>query len=330
MQSMKFAYTSLIYTFLNLISIAFFLFYLNLGLNGVLISGLISTSFSILISFFFQREYYSGIFSPKYAHRILKFSIPLILSAVAVYFSLYLDRIIINKFLGLKDLAVFGVAFRFAALVGLATTGFSSALTPLIYNDPYSKTTKDSIGILFRHFSRASLIFLLFLTLFSSEILIFLTTPEYLEASVLIPIVTCSMIFSSVYVFFPGLTLAKETGKLALINVFSSILNLGLCLLFIEKFGVIGVAFSTLLSSFFGLVINVIYSNRYYYQSVISLLKDRFLLLIGFVLCAAIPYADLIFVNSLELGTLLPKAFLFSIFLIAYIILLRKGSFYSN
>ncbi|RIW12231.1 hypothetical protein D0X99_19300, partial [Algoriphagus lacus] len=330
MQSLKFAYTSLIYTFLNLISIGVFLFYLDFGLNGVLISGIISTSISIVISFFFQREYYSGIFSLKYAQRILNFSIPLILSAVAVYFSLYLDRLIINKYLGLKELAVFGVAFRFAALVGLATTGFSSALTPLIYNDPYSKTTKESIGILFRHFSRASLIFLLFLTFFSSEILIFLTTPEYLEARVLIPVVTCSMIFSSVYVFFPGLTLAKETGKLALINILSSLVNLGLCLLLIGRFGVIGVAFSTLISSLFGLVVNIVYSNKYYYQSVISLVKDKFILIIGIVLCATILYDDFIFVNSIQLDSLLAKCLIFSIFLIIYIIQLRKGSLYSN
>lgn len=324
LQSLRFAYTSLIYTILNLVCVGVFVFYFQLGLNGILISGIISTFLSLMVSFALQKNYYSGVFSFRYAVRILKFSMPLILSAVAVYFSLYLDRILINSFLGLKELAVFGVAFRFAALVGLATTGFSSALTPLIYNDPYSTTTKDSVQILFKHFVRASLLFLIFLTFFSSEILIFLTTPDYIEANILIPLVTSSMIFASGYVFFPGLTLAKETGKLAIINVFSSLVNLILCFIFIKKFGVIGVAFSTLISSCVGLVLNVLYSRKYYNQSISFLFQDSFILIVSGLLLGVIVLNPWVFLDSFEL---LPFVFKITIFLslfLMYIFLMQK------
>jgi O-antigen/teichoic acid export membrane protein len=324
LQSLRFAFTSLIFTVLNLIWVGVFVFYLEMGLNGVLIAGIISTIISLVVSLVLQKNYYEGVFSFRYAERILRFSLPLILSAVAVYFSLYLDRILINSFLGLKELAVFGVAFRFAALVGLATTGFSSALTPLIYNDPYSISTKDSIQVLFKHFVRASLLFLIFLTFFSSEILIFLTTDEYLEANILIPIVTCSMIFSSVYVFFPGLTLAKETGKLASINVISSLVNLILCFLFIKRIGVVGVAFSTLISSWVGLILNVLYSKKYYDQSISFLFKDKFVIAVVGVLMGVFLLKPWVFLDSFQLVPFFSKLAIFMSLFLMYVFLINK------
>lgn len=268
LQSIKFSVNSLIYSFFNLGLVSVFLFHLNWGINGVLIANIGASLIAILSSYFSQNKYYSFIFSKKYAEKLISFSFPLIFSSVSVYLSLYVDRIIINKYLGLSELAIFGVSYRFASLIGLITLGFSSALTPLVYNSPFAKETKSTIVKLFFYFLLGSFIFLLFISLFSLDILLFFTTKNYLAAKNIMPIITASVIFSSFYIFFPGLSIEGKTKKLALINSISACMNLVLCLVLVERYGVFGVALATLTSSIFSFLINSIMSGMYYNLSI--------------------------------------------------------------
>lgn len=270
LQSFKFSINSLIYTFVNVSFVAFFLFYLDLGINGILSANIIANIVSITASYISHKKYYKFIFSIKYAKKLIYFSFPLIFSSVSVYLSLYVDRIIINKYLGLSELAIFGVSYRFASLIGLITLGFSSALTPLVYTSPFAKETKFTIVKLFYYFLLGSFIFLLFISLFSLDILLFFTTKDYLAASNIMPIITASVIFSSFYIFFPGLSIEGKTKILALINSISACMNLVLCLFLVERYGVFGVAFATLTTSIFSFLINSIMSGVYYKLSLID------------------------------------------------------------
>ena len=51
------------------------------------------------------------------------------------------------------------------------------------------------------------------------------------------------------YLFFPGLSIAKKTGLIALINLFAAVFNVLLNFFFIKYIGVKGAAISTLISS---------------------------------------------------------------------------------
>ncbi|GAA0880911.1 hypothetical protein GCM10009119_38810 [Algoriphagus jejuensis] len=82
------------------------------------------------------------------------------------------------------------------------------------------------------------------------------------------PVVTASVIFSSLYIFFPGLTLEGRTKILAVINTVAAALNLILCLILVKKYGVFGVAISTLITAIFSFMINVFYSNKFYEQKI--------------------------------------------------------------
>ncbi|WP_343854500.1 oligosaccharide flippase family protein [Algoriphagus jejuensis] len=268
LQSFKFSINSLIYTFFNVAFVVLFLFNMNLGINGVLVANIIASIVAVTASFISHRKYYTFFISRKYARKLIYFSFPLIFSSVSVYLSLYIDRIIINQYLGLSELAIFGVSYRFASLVGLITLGFSSALTPLIYNSPYAFNTKNTLAKLFYFFLLGSFLFLFFITLFATDILLIFTTVEYVSAKYIMPVVTASVIFSSLYIFFPGLTLEGRTKILAVINTVAAALNLILCLILVKKYGVFGVAISTLITAIFSFMINVFYSNKFYEQKI--------------------------------------------------------------
>ena len=265
LKSYQFALNSILFTLINVFGVFLFIYNLKLGIDGVLYSGIFASSFSIFSSYLCQKNYYIYFFSFKYAKKIIAFSFPLIFSSVSVYFSLYIDRIIINKFLGLEELAVFGVGYRFATIVGLISIGFSSSISPLIYNSPYALSTKSSVSKLFSYYLLFSSLLILFLSIFSKEIILIFATKEYLGASTILPLITSSVVFSSLYLFFPGLSIENKTRNLAFINFLSAILNLVLCIILVNDFGVFGIAVSTLFTSIFSFAINFYYSQKYYH-----------------------------------------------------------------
>src|SRR5262249_25480067 len=95
-----------------------------------------------------------------------------------------------------------------------------------------------------------SLLLFAALSLFSREIVVLLTAPEFHPAYHVIPVLVPSALISSMYIFAPGLDLAKRTGRIAGINVLGAVLNSVLCFILVRKYGVVGAAAGTLISSF--------------------------------------------------------------------------------
>src|SRR6185295_1107786 len=83
---------------------------------------------------------------------MLVFSWPLVLSSVAVYANAYIDRWLVKSWLGLDDLGIYGVAYRLAALVGVAIIGFQLALTPLVFHHHREPGTPIFVKRAFEYF----------------------------------------------------------------------------------------------------------------------------------------------------------------------------------
>ncbi len=325
LKSYQFALNSILFTLINVFGVFLFIYKLKLGIDGVLYSGIVASVFSIFSSYLCQKKYYTYFFSVKYAKKIIVFSFPLIFSSISVYFSLYMDRIIINKFLGLEELAVFGVGYRFATIVGLISIGFSSSIAPLIYNSPYALSTKSSVSKLFLYYLLFSSLLVLFLSIFSKEIILIFATKEYLIASTILPLITSSVVFSSLYLFFPGLSVENKTRNLAVINFLSAILNLVLCLILVDNFGVVGIAVSTLLTSIFSFAVNYYYSQKYYF---VLIRKDIvFMISLIFLTCfiSSLFLNQILIYSSLSVMYLTIKLFFFLIVcLLLYMLVYRN------
>ena len=95
---------------------------------------------------------YRWIFNGERLKEMLLFSAPLVPSGIAVFVSHYIDRLMINRFLSLGDLGVYGIGFRLSSIVGLVMVGFQSALTPLIYTNYHLSDTPKQIEAIFRAF----------------------------------------------------------------------------------------------------------------------------------------------------------------------------------
>ena len=225
------------------------------------IMGSIIASF---VAFFFARKSYGFIFSVRKFKKMIFYSAPLILSSISLVVAINIDRIAIKDLLGLEELGIYGVAYRFAAIAGLVVISFQESLTPLVFKNYKNKKTPSDISNIFNIF----IIFALFIVtgsiLFSKEIIILFTTEIFYSSANLISILIMAIFFSHIFIFMPGLSIAKKTKLISLVTTSSAILNIILNYKLIPVFGLSGAAYATLISSVSGFLLYLFLSNKYY------------------------------------------------------------------
>jgi O-antigen/teichoic acid export membrane protein len=195
---------------------------------------------------------------------MLRFSAPLVPSAIAVWVSSYMDRLMIKHFLSLEEVGLYGIGFRLSSMVTLVMIGFQMALSPLIYSN-YEKTeTPGEIARIFRFFNALCLLVFAGINLFAEDLLIFFTQPLYFDARKVIIFLVPSIMLSQMYVFAPGIFIKKKSGYVIWINVVGACLNAILNWFMIPWLGFTGAAIATMISQIFVFSIYMYFSQLFY------------------------------------------------------------------
>lgn len=216
------------------------------------------------VSWFLAKEVYRLIFSSEKCKEMLLFSIPLVPSSISVFINNYADRIALKSLLGMSEVGVYGVGFRFAAVTNLLMLGIQGALTPLIYQNYRKASTPQEIARIFRYFMAGTLPLYLIISLFSQEAVWFFTTPQYYSAWTVIPFLAFSCLAARAYIFMPGLSIEKKTMEIALINLAGALINIVLNFALIPFLGLVGAALATTLSSSQIILSYAVLSQRLY------------------------------------------------------------------
>lgn len=241
-----------------------FVAYYELGLYGLISGQLFGILLSIFVAYTRVKTWIKFVFCFESLKQMLSFSAPLIFSSIGVVLSMFVDRVMLKEFLGAEQLASYAVAIKIASIVTLLMVGFQSALTPLIYANYQKDETPHKISKLFHFYLSASLVSVLLLGAAAHWLVTIIAGVQYTEAANYVAPLVCAALFSSMYLFFPGLSIAKKTTIIALVNICVGVLNVILNYLFIPKFGALGAAFSTLFSVFLAFIVNATIAQRFY------------------------------------------------------------------
>jgi O-antigen/teichoic acid export membrane protein len=261
----SFVIISITYTVVSYLSTILILLYYRNGAAGLFWGMIIGLTVACFLSWYAAKENYKLKFDWKKCKEMLTFSIPLVPSGIAVILLMYTDRIAIKNLMTLSDVGIFGIAYRFAAMLTLATSSFQTALYPLIFKNYKNPDTPKEIKNIFQYFLIAALSLIGILSIFSMEISVVFTTPKYYKASLIIPLLSFSTLFLALNMFTPGLAIIKKTKLIAVINIAAAGLNFLLNYTFIPMFGLFGAGMATLLTSILVFIVNVIFNQKYYY-----------------------------------------------------------------
>jgi O-antigen/teichoic acid export membrane protein len=243
----------------------FLVWVLKWGLIGSYFGTVISGIIIIPLGIWFAGGSFGFVFSIEALKKMLNFSFPLVFSSVGWVLSGYLDRLAIKQLLTYEDVAVFGVGFRIAGIVMLLITGINGAVSPAIYSLHHESETRDRIATMFRLFFTICIVFCGAISMFSPELIYIFATPDYLESVLVIPSISLSIMFSRLYIFAPGLGIAKKTVLYAILNVSMGVLNFVLNYLLIPIIGILGASLATLISTSLLFILIMFKSQSYYF-----------------------------------------------------------------
>jgi O-antigen/teichoic acid export membrane protein len=219
----------------------------HFGIYGFLIGMIIGTAAGVFLGLYYLKKTFQLRFDLTKLKTMLAFSVPIMPSSIAIFVSMYIDRLMINYYLSLEEVGLYGIGYRLASVSTLVLVGFQMALTPLIYKHYQEPETPHQLATIFRTFLAIVIMIFLILSLFADIALRILTTPAYYAASQVVVFLVPAVLLSQMYIFAPGIGISKKTYLFILINVGGAILNILFNWMLIPQIGYVGAGIATLI-----------------------------------------------------------------------------------
>lgn len=249
-----YAAVSVLYALLTLALVAALALGRGAGLEGVLWAQFTAAALCTGLSLWWLRGTLALVLHRADLAEMLRFSLPLVPAGIAVFASFYINRLMLNALATLGDVGQFGIASRLAGMVTLVLVGIQGALTPLIYAHHHEPETPARLARLFEGFIAVALVACLAIGLFGRELIATFATADYASAAPLLMWLAPAALLAQMYIFAPGISIAKKTTWQLLITLASAVLGAALNGWLIPIAGPAGAAIATLAAGvlFFG------------------------------------------------------------------------------
>lgn len=265
LRSRNYAVVSLIATFTTASVAVTFAYGLKWGLTGLLLGMLVGALGGCIYGLWHLRNSFRCRFQWVRLKEMLFFSAPLVPSGISVFVSHYIDRLMINHYLSLDDVGLYGIGFRLASIVGLVMIGFQGALTPLVFSHYRESDTPRQLAAIFRLFLGLALLVFMGLSVFAKEIIWLMATPAFYSAARLVVFMVPAVLLANMYIFAPGIGIAKKTHLILWINFGGAIFNTVFNWILIPRLGITGAAVATLFGNACVFTAYMVISQRLYY-----------------------------------------------------------------
>lgn len=238
---------------------------LHLGLLGALWGQLGSLLIAGVLYLIFVSRDISFKWNSNYLKGAILFVLPLIpheLGGWAVNLS---DRILIERFLSLEQLAIYSLAYQLALGLNMLITAINQAWIPFFYeiaDQPQSvKELKKSTTFYFIVVIGIGLL----LAMFSKEIILLMGEQKYIGAAAIFPLVIVAFIINVFYYIYAGaIFYANKTQYIPIITLCSGLVNIGLNFLLIPRYGYIAAAYTTIIAYGIMVLLSFFFSRKYY------------------------------------------------------------------
>lgn len=225
----------------------------NLGILGPVLGNLGACLGFFFIFFAFLRRHIAWDFSPRLVLLSLAFGLPEIPVRTASWALKLADRLILQAYLPLSVVGLYSVGYMLGGTVfDLIASSVNSAILPFFYRTSAEESEQKSRRIFadVAAYNAALLAFLgLGTILFAREIIVIFTTSTYQEAETVVPLVAWASMFQALaHIPNRAIYLAKRTALLPVVFIAPAVMNIGLNVLLIPRYGIMGAAWATLLA----------------------------------------------------------------------------------
>lgn len=186
-------------------------------------------------------------FSKNQMDYAIKFNIPLIPHYMSQYILDQMDRIMIQKMVGVTQVGIYTVAYNVGTAMKIVTNSLVSAITPWYY-DLLERKSYSEINKKFESTVYIAMIPVFLFIGFAPELMSILATAEYKEAMYVIPPVCVSNVFLLMYSFFSIIEFFYEANKFSMFATGAgALLNIILNYSCIKQYGYIAAGYTTMI-----------------------------------------------------------------------------------
>ncbi len=261
----KYLMFSLGQLFLNVLLVVTFVLVLRYGIAGIFLSQMISFSLMSLVMGIDSRSYIRNCFSFSILKDLIQFGLPLVPSSLAMYLMNYSGRYFIGSMRGMREVGLYGIAYRLGQIVTIITAGFGAAWPPFIYSNFQKPNGKQLFAKILDFYSTGLFLILCGIGLFSEELLKVFATEKYYAAAGVVPLICIGLGMYFIGGYFPiGIGISKKTYHRLWVGIAASGLNITLNIVLIPKYGMYGSALATIISYLFFATALLWISHRLY------------------------------------------------------------------
>lgn len=242
----------------------FFVAYLEMGVEGILLGTLISNALLDLYMVPSTIREVGISFSMSYFKEMVRFGMPLIPSNFMAYIVHVSDRFFLNNFSGLTQTGLYTLGYRFGVLINeMVAAPFGQIWGPRRM-EMFKKDDAERVFMkIFTYFTFIMMFAGLVISVTIKEVIQVMAEESYWDAYKVVPILVLSYIVASFQMHFNvGILIKKKTKYMMYANIMTAILNLALNYFLIKEYGMWGAAYATLISFVFRNILVFYFSDK--------------------------------------------------------------------
>ena len=247
---------------------------------GMLYGSLIGASMACLVMCIHFNRHVKLLFNKKILLENIKYGIQVIPKSFTGFINNIFDKFMLNAMLSIATVGVYGIGQKIANMLTVFIDIVYTSFHPLLYRQVFDRENEASrnLGRIFTIFSYIALIPVILAILFVHELFSILFPPSY-DGAIDIIVILAAGVSIQIFGVYSSVQYAytKRHFWIFPITVVGTVCNVGLNILLIPRYGLIGAGIATLISTFvlniiFGYVGQKLYRIQYEWKTIIAML----------------------------------------------------------
>ena len=231
----------------------YFVAFLKRGIEGIFVSAFIASVITAVAVFITTLVYLKITFSIQLAKAYLKFGLPFVPAGLASIAMEMIDRYILAILKDTATVGIYSAGYKLGIFMLLLTTAFNYAWQPFFLKMGKRDESHSLFATVFSYYILLSMFIWIIISTFIPEIIRLrisgysLIGSAYYEAESIVPIILLAYVFQGAYLnFLPGIYFEKKTYTIPIITASGALVNIGLNIILIPAFDIMGAAIATL------------------------------------------------------------------------------------
>ncbi|MCS7052288.1 MAG: oligosaccharide flippase family protein [Ignavibacterium sp.] len=266
-----FSFLKVLNIFINLLANFVLIFYLDYGIESILISNLIAAALTLVFLIPTIVKNFRMKINYILLKKLLKFGLPYLPAGLALMFVQVIDVPILERLTDVDTVGIYKANYKLGIFMMLFVGMFQYAWQPFFLNNSREENIKEVFSKVLTYFCFVSSILLILVSLFIEDVIrisfwgYHLIGEKYWAGIPIIPIILLGYLFNGMYVVFSAGIYIKEKSIYApIVAGIGAAVNIIANFILIPNLNIIGAALATLMSYFIMALGYYIVTQKYY------------------------------------------------------------------